>query len=50
MIRRCQLNISYSNTGKLSNLDSLFEESREVLQQYIDTLWLKSTKSTKSLK
>ena len=47
MIRRCQLNISYSNTGKLSILDEIFEESKSVIQQFIDTLWSRSTKSIK---
>jgi len=47
MIRRCQLNITFANTGKKQVLDEVFEESRRVLQEYIDTLWDKPTKNQK---
>lgn len=39
MNRRCQLNINYSNKGKKNTLDSIFDESKRVINLYIDTLW-----------
>ncbi len=39
MIRSVQLNISEANQGKLRILDSIFEESKKVINLYIDTLW-----------
>ncbi len=39
MIRSVQLNISDANTTKLQKLDILFEESKKVINLYIDQLW-----------
>jgi len=33
------MNISYGNRGKLESLDSVFEESRRVVNLYIESLW-----------
>ena len=40
MIRRVQMNISYANNGKLDTLDLIFNESKRVINIYIDELWL----------
>lgn len=39
MIRRVQISITESNIGKLSVLDQIFEESKRVVNLYIDELW-----------
>jgi putative transposase len=39
MIRRVQISITESNIGKLSILDEIFEESKRVINVYIDELW-----------
>ena len=39
MIRKSQMNISYSNQGKLNTLDNLFIESKRVINEYINIFW-----------
>lgn len=39
MIRRVQISITESNVGKLSALDKIFEESKRVINLYINELW-----------
>ena len=39
MIRRVQISITESNVGKLSILDKVFEESKRVINVYINELW-----------
>mgnify|MGYP001571675936 CR=1 FL=1 len=41
MIRSLKLNISYANQGKLNSLDTLFIESKIVINKFIDILWEK---------
>ena len=41
MIRRVQMNLSYSNSNKLNKLDMIFSESRRVINLFIDELWSK---------
>ena len=47
MIRRTQMNISYANHGKQKTLDSIFEESRRVVNLYIEALWLQKNFASK---
>jgi len=47
MIRRSQMNISYANKGKLELLDSIFDESKKVVNLYIEALWAKKDFSSK---
>jgi IS605 OrfB family transposase len=47
MIRSSQLNIGYSNKSKLDILDSIFEESKRVINLYIDELWIRKNFSSK---
>ena len=39
MIRRSQISITESNLGKLSTLDKIFEESKRVVNLYINEIW-----------
>lgn len=39
MIRRVQISITESNVGKLSILDKIFEESKHVINLYVNELW-----------
>lgn len=39
MIRKTTININYSNMGKLQTLNSILEESKKVINLYIDYLW-----------
>lgn len=39
MIRKSTLNIGYANHGKLALLDLLFDESKKVINLFIDKLW-----------
>ncbi len=39
MIRSVQLNINYSNTFKLTQLNVFCEEAQQVINKYIDELW-----------
>ena len=41
MIRRVQMNINYGNKGKLDSLEEIFNESKRVINLYIDMLWKK---------
>lgn len=47
MIRRVQFNISDANIGKLQQLDRLFDESRRVVNLYIERLWADQDFSSK---
>jgi IS605 OrfB family transposase len=47
MLRRSQISISESNPGKLTLLDSIFKESRRVINLYINELWLNKDFSSK---
>jgi IS605 OrfB family transposase len=50
MTRRSQVSITESNTGKLSVLDSVFAESRKVINLYINELWDRKDFSSKFVK
>lgn len=39
MLRRTQMNITYANQSKKDLLNSIFEESKRVINKYIDLLW-----------
>ena len=39
MIRKSSLNISYANINKLNTLDTIFTESKRVINLFIDILW-----------
>jgi len=39
MIRKSTIKIDYANKGKLEKLDSLFEESKRVINLFINDLW-----------
>ena len=47
MIRRVQFNISDANNGKLQKLDRLFDESRRVVNLYVERLWANRDFSSK---
>jgi IS605 OrfB family transposase len=47
MIRRVQLNINYANNVKLTTLDSFFVEAANVINLYIDKLWVNQDFSSK---
>ena len=47
MIRRSQISITESNTGKLSVLDEIFEESKSVINLYINEIWKQKDFSSK---
>jgi len=47
MIRRSQISITESNKEKLLSLDTIFEESRKVINLYIDEIWIQKDFSSK---
>lgn len=47
MLRRSQISISESNSGKLRILDKIFDESRRVINLFIDQIWKQKDFSSK---
>ena len=47
MIRKSTINLNYSNKNKLKNFDLLFEESKIVINTFIDEIWEQKDFSSK---
>ena len=47
MIRRSQISISESNQGKLKHLDSILDESKRVINLYINEIWIRKDFTSK---
>jgi IS605 OrfB family transposase len=48
ILRKTTINLNYSNTNKLKQLDKLFLESKSVINNYIDILWKNNNFKSKS--
>jgi hypothetical protein len=50
MLRRSQISITESNARKLATLDLIFEESKRVVNLYVDEIWSNKDFSSKFVK